>query len=365
MKSFRSFITEMYSFIPRSEEDILNSTLQTKEKVAKLYSLIQLQTNNEMQDPIAIDFTKPNVIKVARKIQYDVDLKKLAAETGLTLNIGNGSRGNSGANNRGLAFEKYLSKDLGLYIMTRSLDAEYKYPKFMKEFVNKYLKYKKDLEIVDEGALNKPRPLVFQSGSVFVGGPMSDVGKTVTDITVHTDKGPMYLSLKMGPTVTFFNSGVSRILTKQEIDQGIIKNPQGLILLNTLGIDSMDFANIFRSYKPGMTRTRSPKRDVDVTNKIDKRKLTQFLASGVGYGYYLIHAANPTRDSISEYFIDRDDVMKFVEPKKVIVQYPGEGGAKRVDIRIDTPKFEFKVNIRNKQGGVYPTHVMCDYKIKH
>jgi hypothetical protein len=364
MKSFKGFLEEMYSFIPRSEADIENSNLPTKGAVAKLYNLVQTQTQNAMEDPLAIDFKKPNSIKIARNIGYEVDLKSLSKATGLTLSIGNGSRGNTGAGNRGIAFERYLSKDLGLYVMTRSKDAGYKYPKFMKAFIDNHLKNKKDLEIVDEGALNKPRPLVFQGSNVYVGGKVSDIGKTVTDITINTDKGPMYLSLKMGSTVTFFNSGVSKILTKKEIDDGEIKNSNGLALLKILGIDPIEFANIFKSYSQGSKAIKSPKKEVDVTNSIDKNKLREFLASGVGYGYHLIHAANPTRDDISDYFITLSDVMKFVDPKRVVVQYP-TGNAKRVDVRIDTPKFEFKVNIRNKQGGLYPTHVMCDYKIKH
>ena len=28
----------------------------------------------------------------------------------------------------------------------------------------------------------------------------------------------------------------------------------------------------------------------------------------------------------------------------------------------DTYEIEFKINIRNKQGGLYPTHIMADYK---
>ena len=362
MLTFRGFITEMYSFIPQSSDDIRKSTLPNKDKVAKLFDLIQQQTGSAIKDPLAIDFKKPNNIKIHRGLQGELDLTPLQKDLGIKLSFGNGSRGNAGAGNRGLAFERFLSKDLGLYLQTRSDSAEYKYPKFMKMFINKYLKDKKDIEIIDEGALNKPRPLKFSGSSVYVGGPLSNVGPTVTDITLKTDKGPMYLSLKMGSTVTFFNSGVMKFLTKKDIDEGTIRVKEGKALLDTLGIDHQMFIDVFQQYDP--KARKAPKKEINVTTKVNKKRLTDFLASGVGYGYYLVHAASPTKDSITEFYIDKGDVLKYVQPQSVVVQYPTGGSAKRIDVVIETPKFTFKVNIRNKQGGTYPSHVMCDYKIK-
>lgn len=366
MLTFKGFLTEMYSFIPQSSQDIKKSTLPNKDKVAKLFDKIQKETGSAIKDPLAIDFSAPNTIKVHRGLSGELELKPLQDEFGIRLSFGNGSRGNSGAGNRGLAFERFLSKDLGLYIQTRSANADYKYPKFMKEFIKKYLDDKKDIEVIDEGALNKPRPLKFEGQQVYVGGPISNVGPTVTDITLKTNKGPMYLSLKMGGTVTFFNSGVTKFLTKSDIESGEIKQKEGKIILETLGIDPEMFVNIFQSYdaKAGAKRTKVQKNNVDVTSKVNKAKLKKFLASGVGYGYHLIHAASPTKDSITEFYIDKNDALKYVNPQKVIVQYPTGGGAKRIDVLIETPKFTFKVNIRNKQGGLYPSHIMCDYKIK-
>lgn len=362
MFTFKGYLAEMYSFIPQSSDDIRKSTLPNKDKVAKLFDLIQAQTKSAIKDPLAIDFTKPNNIKIHRGLQGELELKPLESDLGVKLSFGNGSRGNAGAGNRGLAFERFLSKDLGVYLQTRSDKGDYKYPKFMKMFINKYLKDKKDIEIIDEGALNKPRPLKFQGNQVLVGGPLGDVGATVTDITLKTDKGPMYLSLKMGGTVTFFNSGVTKFLTKKDIEDGTIRQKEGKAILDTLGIDPQMFVDVFQKYDP--KARKAPKKEINVTSKVNKQRLINFLASGVGYGYYLVHAASPTKDSITEFYIDKKDVMNYVQPQKVIVQYPTGGSAKRIDVLIETPKFTFKVNIRNKQGGTYPSHIMCDYKIK-
>ena len=44
------------------------------------------------------------------------------------------------------------------------------------------------------------------------------------------------------------------------------------------------------------------------------------------------------------------------------VLYGGvDGKGKRVDITFESKDYFFKVNIRNKQGGLYPSHIMCDY----
>ena len=56
---------------------------------------------------------------------------------------------------------------------------------------------------------------------------------------------------------------------------------------------------------------------------------------------------------------------KLANPSKAIAYYGGmKSGGKRIDIVVDTPYITLKFNIRNKQGGVYPSHIMCDYSFK-
>ena len=59
------------------------------------------------------------------------------------------------------------------------------------------------------------------------------------------------------------------------------------------------------------------------------------------------------------------ELKKAARVETVKVMYPKSGQAKRIDVQIMTPMYEFKVNIRNKQGGLYPSHIMCDYKYRH
>ena len=47
------------------------------------------------------------------------------------------------------------------------------------------------------------------------------------------------------------------------------------------------------------------------------------------------------------------------------VYYGGKlGNGKRIDMEFSNAYFDFKLNIRNKQGGLYPSHLMLDYKSK-
>ena len=59
--------------------------------------------------------------------------------------------------------------------------------------------------------------------------------------------------------------------------------------------------------------------------------------------------------------MSRRRMMDSAKVKSVKVQYPKKGTAKRLDIEVVTKLYIFKINIRNKQGGLYPSHIMCDY----
>ena len=49
----------------------------------------------------------------------------------------------------------------------------------------------------------------------------------------------------------------------------------------------------------------------------------------------------------------------------VTVHYGGKRSAgRRIDVVFSNDYFDFSLNIRNKQSGWYPSHVMLDYKSK-
>ena len=90
-----------------------------------------------------------------------------------------------------------------------------------------------------------------------------------------------------------------------------------------------------------------------------------FIKTVIGYGYILVHKnANNTVDS---YNITEEFLSSAAMPisDTVEIHYPVAGSAKRIDIKVETKNFHLNFNIRNKQGGILPSHIMCDYKIKH
>ena len=68
------------------------------------------------------------------------------------------------------------------------------------------------------------------------------------------------------------------------------------------------------------------------------------------------------KDKVEFYQMSRRRMMDSAKIKSVTVLYPKPGSAKRIDIEVVTKLYIFKINIRNKQGKLYPSHIMCDYK---
>jgi hypothetical protein len=362
MKSFKEYyLTEAYNVIPTSADDIAKLGSKPVPELIKLFNLVQQQTKSAMPDPLAIEGNKNHKVKIVRALADRVDLRSLRREfPTLNIAIGNGSRGNQGAANRGNLFEVELADDMRKWIAEGD-DAEFMYPQFIKDFMVKELSNAKEIEVIDEGALNKPRPLRFQGKKIYVGSNNFDIGATVTDITVKADGKPYYLSLKMGGTVTFFNSGVRKLFPDSAFTNREIKSKEAKALLDLFAIDHDRFVNIFADYVKPEKKAEAPKDVVDVTRLVDKKILQEFIKSGVGSGYWLVHKVGK-KIHVEE--MAGSNLNKWTKPLSVKLGYPKGGSAKRIDMTVETPKFTLKFTIRNKSGGVNPTHIMSDYKIK-
>lgn len=347
-----------YNFIPTSIKEIASAQLKTGAVLVALYEFI-VKKSPSAKAPLAIDKSKPTSVKVVRALNGTVslsDLKRVAP--GISISWGNGSRGGAGAANKGIGFEKDLETDLIAY-KEEGVDSERIKAKTFLIDLEKYygLDSAKSIDVKSEGALNKRRPLTFMGNQPIISGGGSDynVGSTVTDLTLMKDGKPIYLSLKYGATVTFFNIGVSTILKPTEINSGMIADNGGKSLLDMFGIDNVKFCRLFTEHGIGGLNEEVQ----DVTSKIDRGVLTRFIMSGIGYGYHLVHK---DKNTIHHFEMTKGKLQNACTPQKVIVRYPF-GSAKRVDVTVITPVFQLKINIRNKQGGLYPTHVMADYKI--
>lgn len=247
---------------------------------------------------------------------------------------------------------------------------------FEQEFVADFEKYEPEIkkmvdynEIVDvkpDGGLNQKRPLTFGSGSITC-GPAGDynIGHTVTDITLTTDEGEkIYLSLKYGNTVTFVNAGIKKLFTKEFFD-GSKLTGDGKTLLDMFCIDEDKFREVFANYKGkgDGKRQKANKHVEDITSKLKANKVFKnFVKSVIGYGFIMVHKTSKGDVEFIN-FLEESDLNKFVSKiDSATILYPTGGTEKRVDIVVRYPSIEIKFNIRSKDGGVLPTHIMADYK---
>lgn len=274
-----------------------------------------------------------------------------------------------GGGNKGIDFEKNLENDFKLLLEDKS---NYMYKDFMIDFVNS-LKPDNVKKIEAVGGLNTPRPLSVSNGKLYVsvrGGPRNEnIGSGLADLVVHTHKGKKIpLSLKYGSTVTFFNSGVGRIFDAESFKKGdFTKNEISKALIDLFGIDPIRFRNVFMNYvapDPLAKKGKAEKDEIVVRlTSQQKNDLTSFIRTVIGYGYVLVHEHNDHSVSyydMNEKFLDK--ASKIISDLTIL--YPKGGSAKRIDMKLETEIFHLNFNIRNKQGGILPSHIMCDYKIK-
>ena len=92
--------------------------------------------------------------------------------------------------------------------------------------------------------------------------------------------------------------------------------------------------------------------------------IEKLLRSGIGYGYWMVHNTKGT--TIDWYEIDEKYMNEAATITSGVTVYYGRmnGMGKGVNMTCSSSHYNFIFNVRNKQGGLYPTHVMCDYKKK-
>jgi len=356
----QSLLSEAYSIFPKSvgEIDTLEIT-HNKENLKALLDYV-LTKSNGIADPIAISNSpKEKGVKIHRVVADDLDLPSLTKKFGIKISAGNGSRGGTGIKSQGFGFEGQVEKDIRIFIAEGIDSTDFTYPEFMKELNTAILSKHKDIQVIPEGAANTRRPLVFTEIGALIKGRDLQIGNLITDVTVMGDGVPYYLSLKLGGTVTFFNAGVATIFTEDQFKSGKITHKSAKQLLGMFGIEEKKFIDIYEKYDKKNAKKIVPKIIEDVTRKVNLRALLQLLVTGIGYGYHMVHKKGKT---IEFYEMTRRRMMDSAKVKSVKILYPKPGSAKRIDIEVVTKLYIFKINIRNKQGGLYPSHIMCDYK---
>ena len=223
---------------------------------------------------------------------------------------------------------------------------------------------------IGEGGKNQARPLKKKGSNIIIsagGASTLDIGSTLTDITLEVAGKKIYISVKFGSTLSFFNCGVRSsggdklaLFPETKLKAGEIP-ADGKTYLEMFGINEQKFLDVFENYGKTAGPTVPGHIAETTLSTSGKRALGDLIARGVGYGYWMCHY---TGSHLHFYEIDRkymEDASTLLS-NKVEVNYGGVSGTgKRMDIVFETKTYEFKFNIRNKSGGVYPTHTNGDY----
>ena len=362
-----------YTFFPKSESEIeLKLKNADKAKVADIIKVFVYLSNKfkKIESPINIDPNSISKINVTREIQSSIEMSTIKRDTKIskiTMKFGSGSSGGRGVHNKGNAYEQELAKAIQSWWDGEPI-TDLNLAKTVDDIVdlhklNKLKEMKISIEVKTVGELNNKRPFVFTPKvKISSQKPVQDdnLGPIVSDITlVCNGNREIYLSLKTGGTVTFFNSGVRTVLTPQEIKSGQIVNTNGLKILDMFNIKNHTFCDIFNG-----KMTKGFSEDVWKTmNSTQKSNLTEFLKSGIGHGFTIVHKLG---GKTKIYEVDKSYMKSAATPTSCIVYYGGKTGTgKRIDMEIETGHYILKLNIRDTQGADgYPTRMMCDYTYK-
>ena len=357
-----------YTFFPKTATEIKNTLKGDKKKIEEIINVFAYLKSRfkSVETPINVDPTKISKINVTRELQGDIDLAKIKRETkisNITMKFGSGSSGGRGVQNKGNLYESQLANAIRMWWDGTDIQ-DIKLKQAVDDIIKLHnLDKCKKLEVKEVGELNNKRPFIFNP-QVLISSqiPVRDnnLGPVVTDITLICDgKKEIYLSLKTGGTVTFFNSGVRTVLSPNEIKTGRITNKDGLKILDMFNINDALFCDIYngklkKGYVEDVWKTMSSKQ---------KNELKNFLISGVGHGYTIVHKLTGKTEV---YNIDKTYMMEAATPSSCNVYYGGKSGTgKRIDMEIETGHYILKLNIRDTQGGDgYPTRMMCDYSYK-
>tara|TARA_Y100000389_G_scaffold204806_1_gene259795 strand:- start:10171 stop:11232 length:1062 start_codon:yes stop_codon:yes gene_type:complete len=351
-----------YTFFPKSLDELdreLKANNFSLEGVKEIVSLFSILRSKEIETPINIDLAKKTNVNISRALDGDWTIAQIKLKAGLSkvkVKFGNGSSGNRGANNRGNLFEPQFDAALQSWWAGETV-SDNKMLAAIEDLNKTYnISDAKEFKTDILGGENTRRPLVF-SPTIQLKNPKGrgyDVGASVTDITVTIDKKPIYLSLKLGGTTTFFNVGVKTILTKKEIENSKITNVNGLKLLKLFGINQQKFCDIFNGTAQG---------SIDRNPKFNQAAMSTLLQSGIGFNYHIIHKLS---GKILSKKMDSAAMVKAAKVSSPVIYYGGKGGkGKRIDIEMQSQTYIFKLNLRDTQGkDGFPTRLMCDFKYR-
>ena len=247
------------------------------------------------------------------------------------------------------------------------------------ELTNKIIdtlpEYKKKLlkNISQKPIENVRRPIIIKADAIDF---KNNTNRNIADFILHFNDmnnrmaGTLftpdeYISQKSTGLVSFINIGIrTKCFGANDLINYSITKPIGKLLLQTLGLDTKGFCDVFNNYKNKISNievSQQYNKSIDFTISGDDTKfckeLRKLLSKSMGVG-----------NSIVSHKINNTYKIWKTHDKKIKLKYYRSyyGGkkkeAKRVDIEIETEDMIYKFNIRAKDGKVYPSHLMCDFE---
>ncbi len=266
--------------------------------------------------------------------------------------------------NKGIVFENELFTRFEQCINGKCCKGKYdRQAKAILDEVSKKMGSPVDKIDGSMGSKNQSRPLIISGGSPIIhpNNP-EEHGEKLTDIDIiHKNGQRSHLSLKFSSTLTFVNSGVAKkYFPEGEMKTGKISNELGKTILETLGIENEKFCKVFNDYGTG-GKMVDP-HIVNVTGQVDKQKLKKLLETAIGSNYFMVHGMEGQKVYFWEMSKEINKGASNISGP-IMLYYGGTSGTgKRIDMTFSNSYFEFKLNIRNKQSMLYPSHLMVDYK---
>jgi hypothetical protein len=205
-------------------------------------------------------------------------------------------------------------------------------------------------DIKFEGGIDTKRDLSFD-------GP-TDIGQTISDITIMYGGNPYYISLKNKSGSGLYSGKNVPFITMQDgkvVYDASKKDSSSEIgtLVDIFNIDGEKVAKGLNDYvaKEGDSTAWEP-----VTIETDKFK--NFLASSFGYGYYYVKEAKGGDVKVVPILTEKDALDAVGTITKTYIKYPGTNTKiTAVLVEADSEIFDkskFLVTLRNTQGKLLP-----------
>ncbi len=218
------------------------------------------------------------------------------------------------------------------------------------------------IKATHEGGKNTSRPIVLSGNNPIIEPSQPEAhGEKLTDITLtHKNGRKSFLSLKYGDTLTFINSGVAKEhFLENDMKDGKVSIKSGKQILKAFGINNQKFCKVFNDYGNG--------KQVDPHEfkvKLDKTTLKKLLETAIGANYWMVHAEKNGDVYFWHVTKSRNSMYSNVSGEATLFYGGKQGRGKRIDLEFSNQYFDFQMNIRNKQSGLYPSHIMLDYDSK-